>query len=80
MRGPKNHHSSPPKIRCEFGMRPTWAGEQPWLVSHATVNDCGATSSPKRLFGVPLLVVVERVRVVHRLHPPADVGAGSRRR
>ena len=28
---------------------PTWAGEQPWLVSQVTVNDCGATMLPKRL-------------------------------
>ena len=49
MRGPKNHQSSPPKMRWEFGIFPTWAGEQPWLVSVATVNDCGATIPPKRL-------------------------------
>ena len=31
--GPKNHHSSPPKMRCDSGILPTCAGEQPWLVS-----------------------------------------------
>ncbi len=49
IRGPKNHQSSPPKIRWLLGIWPTWAGEQPWLVSVATVNDCGATIAPKRL-------------------------------
>ena len=49
MRGPKNHHSSPPKMRCELGILPICAGEQPWLVSVATVNDCGATMVPKWL-------------------------------
>jgi hypothetical protein len=49
MRGPKNHQSSPPKMRWLLGIRPTWAGEQPWLVSVATVKDCGAMISPKRL-------------------------------
>ena len=49
MRGPKNHQSSPPKIRWLLGIRPTCAGEHPWLVSVATVNDCGATIEPKWL-------------------------------
>jgi hypothetical protein len=49
MRAPKNHQSSPPKIRCDPGIFPTCAGEAPWLVSVATVNDWGATMRPKRL-------------------------------
>ena len=36
-------------MRCESGIRPTWAGEQPWLVSQATVNDWGATIRPNLL-------------------------------
>ena len=73
MRGPKNHHSSPPKMRCELGILPICAGEQPWLVSVATVNDCGATMRAEVALGRPALVVVQRVRVVHALHEPPDV-------
>jgi len=46
MRGPKNHHSSPPKIMCWPGMFPWIAGPAPWLVSVQTAKDCGATILP----------------------------------
>ena len=56
---------------------PTCAGEQPWLVSQATVNDCGATMRAEAALRRPPLVVVQRVRVVHRLHPAPDVVEGD---
>ena len=49
MRGPKNHHSSPPKSMCVPGIVPWIAGPAPWLSLVQTTNDCGATSRPKRL-------------------------------
>ena len=49
MHGPKNHHSSPPKIMCCPGMWPWIAGPAPWLVSVHTAKDCGATRRPKQL-------------------------------
>src|SRR5438067_114098 len=35
MRGPENHHSSPPKIMWVPGMLPTIAGPAPWPTSDA---------------------------------------------
>jgi hypothetical protein len=48
MRGPKNHHSSPPKIMCEPGIVPWMAGVAPCPTSVATANDWGATMRSKR--------------------------------
>ena len=50
MRGPPNHHSSPPKIMCVPGMWPTMAGPAPWPTSQQMVKDWGATMRPKALF------------------------------
>ena len=49
MRGPANHHSSPPKIMWVPGMFPTMAGPAPWPTSQQMVKDCGATIRPKTL-------------------------------
>ena len=73
MRGPPNHHSSPPKIMCVPGMLPTMAGPAPWPTSQQIVNDCGATMRPNRRLRGEHVVVVERVGVLHALHPTADV-------
>ena len=49
MRGPKNHHSSPPNSMWVPGIVPWIAGPAPWLSLVHTAKDCGATSRPKRL-------------------------------
>jgi hypothetical protein len=49
IRGPKNHHSSPPNSMCVPGTTPWIAGSAPWPQVQFTVNDWGATIRPKRL-------------------------------
>ena len=77
MRGPKNHHSSPPNSMWVPGIVPWIAGPAPWLSlvqTHEGLRRDEAAEAALRRAG---LVEVQRVRVLHALDPAADVVGGD---